>query len=49
MNILKNIFVCEVSIIVFLICQKLESAGPLQQKIKLPLPNNEIMLQFKNF
>ena len=31
----KNI--CEISIII-LICQKLESVGPIQPKIKLPLP-----------
>ena len=33
----KNI--CEISIIIIiLICQKLESVGPAQQKIKLPSP-----------
>ena len=31
---LKNI--CEISIIVILICQKLELVGPLQQKINFP-------------
>ena len=34
----KGKFVCEISIII-LICQKLESVGPAQQKIKLLLPN----------
>ena len=28
-------FVCEISIIIILICQKLGSVGPVQQKIKL--------------
>ena len=33
-------FVCEVSIIIILIYQKLESVGPIQQKIILPSPNH---------
>ena len=32
-------FICEISIIIILICQKLESVGPVQQKIELPSPN----------
>ena len=35
----KEMFICEISIIIItLICQKLESVGPVQQKIKLPSP-----------
>ena len=30
-------FVCEISIIIILICQKLGSVETVQQKIKLPL------------
>ena len=30
--------ICEISIIIILICQKIGSDGPIQQKIKLPLP-----------
>ena len=30
--------ICEISIIIILICQKLGSVGPVQQKIKLPSP-----------
>ena len=33
----KEKFVCEISIII-LTCQKLGYVGPVQQKIKLPLP-----------
>ena len=33
----KEKFVCEISIII-MICQILDSAGPVQQKIKLPSP-----------
>ena len=36
----KEMFICEISIIIILICQKLGSVGPVQQKIKLPLPNS---------
>ena len=32
--------ISEISIIINLICQKLSSIEPVQQKIKLPLPNN---------
>ena len=32
-------FICEISIIIILIYQKLGLVGPKQQKIKLPLPN----------
>ena len=32
-------FLCEISIIIILICQKLQSVRPVQQKIKLPLPD----------
>ena len=34
-------FLCEISIIS--ICQKLGSVGPMQQKIKLPLPYRKCM------
>ena len=37
-NIKKDMFICEISIII-LICQKLVSVQPVQQKINLPLPN----------
>ena len=36
------VFTCEVSIIIILIYQKLGSVGPIQQKIKLPLPYSAI-------
>ena len=32
----RKLFICEISIIIILICQKLESVGRVQQKIKLP-------------
>ena len=32
--------ISEISIIINLICQKLSSIEPVQQKIKLPSPNN---------
>ena len=32
-------FICEISIIIILICRKLRSIGPIQQKIRLPSPN----------
>ena len=34
-------FILEITAII-LICQKLGSIGPIQQKIKSPLPNTEI-------
>ena len=34
----KEIFICEISIIIFFICLKLASVQPLQQKFNLPLP-----------
>ena len=37
-------FISEISIII-LICQKLESVRPVQQKIKLPLPYVELVEQ----
>ena len=33
-------FICEISIIIILICRKLGSVGPAQQEIKLPSPNS---------
>ena len=36
-----KMFICEISIIIILIYQKLGSVGPVQQKIKLPSPNTE--------
>ena len=35
----KKKFVCEMSIIIILSCQKLGSVGPVQQKSTLPSPN----------
>ena len=40
-------FICEISVIIILICQKLESVGPVQQKIKLPQPKK--FSKFQNF
>ena len=37
----------EISIIIILIYRKLESVGPVQQKIKLPSPNNSFRLHKK--
>ena len=37
----KDIFICEIDIIIILICQKLGLFGPVQQKIKLLSPNKE--------
>ena len=34
----KEIFICEISIIIFFICLKLALLWPLQQKFNLPLP-----------
>ena len=34
---IKKVFICEIGIIINLICRKLESVGLLQQKIRLPL------------
>ena len=34
----KKMFICGISFIIILICQKSRSVGPVQQKIKLPLP-----------
>ena len=34
----RKTFICEISIIIILICQKLGSVVPVQQKIKLPSP-----------
>ena len=34
----KRMFICGISFIIILICQKSRSVGPVQQKIKLPLP-----------
>ena len=34
----KEIFICEISIIIFFICLKLALVQPLQQKFNLPLP-----------
>ena len=41
-------FICEISII-FLICPKLGSVTPVQQKIMLPLPNRQIGDLWSNF
>ena len=40
-------FICEISIIIISICQKLRSVGPVQQKIKLPSPNRPFTLKLK--
>ena len=42
---LKKINICEISIIIILIYQRLRSLGPVQQKIKLPSPN--VFLKFE--
>ena len=34
----KEMYICEISIIIILICRKLGWVGPVQQKIKLPSP-----------
>ena len=34
----KEIFICEISIIIFFTCLKLALVQPLQQKFNLPLP-----------
>ena len=38
---------CEISTIIVLICQKIGSVGPVQQKIKLPSPKQ--LLTFTKF
>ena len=38
---IRKMFICEISIIIILICQKLGSVGPVQQKIKCSSPNTE--------
>ena len=38
----RKIFICKICIIIIWICQKLESVGPIEQKIKLPLPNSSL-------
>ena len=43
----KEMFICEISIIIISICQKLRSVGPVQQKIKLPSPNRPFTLKLK--
>ena len=40
----KEILICEISIIIILICQKLGSVLPVQQKVKLPSPNATIII-----
>ena len=35
----KAIFICEIGVIIILIYQNLGSAGPVNQKTKLPSPN----------
>ena len=35
-------YICEISIIVILICEKLGLVGPVQQKFKLPLPKRTL-------
>ena len=36
-------FIKEISIIIILVCRKLGSVGPVQQKIKLPSSNNKVL------
>ena len=38
----RKIFTCKIIVIIILICQKLGSVGPVQQKFKLPLPNLDL-------
>ena len=40
-NPTEKVYICEISIIIIMICQKLESVEPIQQKIKLPSPNDK--------
>ena len=35
-------FICEISIVINLICGNLGSGGPIQQGIKLPLPYSSV-------
>ena len=37
----KNIFICEINIIIILICGNLGLVTPVQQKIKLPLTDTQ--------
>ena len=39
----KEIFKCEISVIIILIYQKLGSVGSVQQKIKLSSPKKEVV------
>lgn len=42
-------FICEISAIIILICQKLWLVGPVQQKNKLPWPyNNNLFFGIAN-
>ena len=36
-------FIKEISIIIILVCRKLGSVGPVQQKIKLTSSNNKVL------
>ena len=45
----KNIFVCEISIIIILICEKLGLVTPVQQNIKLPLTDTISSYYNKSF
>ena len=40
-------FVCKISIIIILICQKFELAEPVQQKVKLLSSNDETFLRWR--
>ena len=37
-------FICKISIVIILICRKLGSVGPVQQKIKLP--SSETLIKY---
>ena len=42
-------FICEITLIIILIFQKLGLAGPIQQKIKLPLPYTSDQIHLNGF
>ena len=41
-------FICEEISIIFLICQKLGTVGPVQQRIELPLPYSTFICTFES-
>ena len=45
----KKIFTCDISIIIILICRKLRSVGPAQQKINLSPPNIMMIVTTRDY